>query len=390
MVTPTRTSIPRLSLLLPNSDAVAEPRGLTGDEHDYIRKYKPMTIHELCVKRDIVIQLTQLVESVVSAREKVVVCHGPSGSGKRTTVELVLTSLGYMCMEVNCSLGINAVTKQLQSNTYDVLRELNGHRTNSAYVVIDIVTLNRTERSTLIAMLRKVGCVSIISCRDPVLALPSVHFQQPTAEQIELHLWWIVFEECLDVTESYVQTLAQSGDVSNAVVTLQANSVFTRDSVGHDAYNYVLCLHETMPYETIDMATNFVDTLSMTDILDHAHMLETRASLLESAAVYASAMLSDSAKVKDKHSYMARNAQIQHRIKQLRLVCESLGVQFDENIDIISYIVKTRLLRERSACGAGDMDLGWRAELPKRALYLLAKKTCKISEARILKNFLSV
>ena len=306
-------------------------------------------------------------------------------------MHLLAAEMKYAARGVECAFGIASVKHQLKLNTHDVVHELAQDRRSTMYVVSDILTLNRPDRATVLALLQQTECVSVVLCQQAWCcpqSVPHVEIHPPYTEEIECHLWWIVCEEGLSISDECVRTLAAMGDVNYAVNCLQTMSFFEKDSNEIDDYQFALRVHEKLAFKDISTTADFAEMMSVADTCHACHVMQTKAQLYNAIVHH---HLTTSPYELDHHNAVsgnvnAKHAQMKNRLAQMRQVCEDACVLLDMNWQLAARIYKHYIRQESSTNG----DAAWRTGVLPRALYLFAKQVCSISEARAIKKYLKV
>lgn len=339
-------------------------------------KYKPVALAEVMGHQTSIQKVQDFLLSYASLH-KTMNCAGPSGIGMNSTISIIVKEMGMTVKLLSCASGLSEVSKVLKENMRNVLFALQQIKTNLVYLITEFDALNRSDKSSLILILAEVKhahCI-VLSC-NPIPSLTCVNFYRPSDNEILEHLYWIASEENMSINHERLLHISSFQDVRTCINALEGPHVYDRDSVAIEPYLTCLYAHETLQ-------GSFEDVSTMVDLLSDIHLCEykpTREWFTEVTSEYCNAHFS----ISSKQTFVARNAQICNRTKQLHEACRLLDIHYVD-MHLYGYLFKKSLL-------CGEMDR-WSERDPSyakrnRSLYVISKRLCKISESKVLKSIL--
>ena len=189
---------------IPNSDA-------------WVDKYAPSSIDEVCGNE---VAKGELMECLANDISVPIVVYGGMGVGKRTTVSLCLEAFDFDINEYSMSMSSLQDIRRECDPDANVLLALCSSSKRKAVVCLDASSLSRNEHNELFSMMRHIAktTLCVIIDTSPHEHCTCIRFEDPTPEDISIHLAWIAAEENIPFTESDVP---MSNDVRACVQALQ-------------------------------------------------------------------------------------------------------------------------------------------------------------------------
>lgn len=336
-------------------------------------KYKPNTLNEIIGHTDSIWKIKQFL----SSSKGLIGCIGIPGIGITSTIDIIVKNMGMTVKHISCSSGFTEVSKVLKANMKNVLFALQQMKTNIVYVIKDFDSLNRSDKATMIKILMEVEYAhSIIISPIDISSLTCVYFTRPSNDEILKHLYWIVCEENIDINDDRLRHISTFQDVRTCINAIEGPHIFDRDKSLVEPYLTCLYTHETMKGGLNDVGT-MLDLLCDMDLCDFK---PTREWFSEVTAEFCTKHFD----VGTKQTYIARNAQICNRTKQLTDACNSIDINVQE-MDLYATLFKNYMLNgEMRPFPESDPNHSKK----NRAIYVISKRQCKISKTKALKSIL--
>ena len=355
------------------SDSISS---LSINEHvPLYHKYKPNTLNEIIGHADSIWKVKQFLSS--QGPMGCMGCIGIPGIGITSTIDITVKDMGMTAKHLSCSSGFTEVTKVLKANMKNVLFALQKIKTNIVYIIKDFDSLNRSDKAAMIKLLMEVKHAhSVIISPNFISSLACVHFTRPSNDEILKHLYWIVCEENIDISDDRLIHISSFQDVRTCINALEGPHIFDRDRSLTEPYLTCLYTHETMKGSLND-ATTMLDLLCDMDLCE---CKPTREWFAEVTSEFCTKHFD----VGIKQTYIARNAQICNRTKQLSDACNSINITTQE-MDLYAMLFKNYILNG-SMRPFPESDLNYSKK--NRSIYVISKRQCKISENKILKSIL--
>ena len=336
-------------------------------------KYKPNTLNEIIGHTDSIWKVKQFL----SSSQGPLGCIGIPGIGITSTIDIIVKDMGMTAKHLSCSSGFAEVTKVLKANMKNVLFALQQIKTNVVYVIKEFDSLNRSDKASMVKLLMEVKHAhSIVISPVSISSLMCVHFTRPSNDEILKHLYWIVCEENIDISDDRLIHISSFQDVRTCINAIQGPHIFDRDNYLVEPYLTCLYTHETMKGSLNDVST-MLDLLCDMDLCEFK---PTRGWFAEVTAEFCTKHFD----VGTKQTHIARNAQICNRTKQLSDACNIIEINVKE-MDLYATLFKSYMLNG-SMRPFPESDPNYSKK--NRSIYVISKRQCKISETKILKSIL--
>lgn len=335
--------------------------------------YAPLTVNEVCGNQAGLHELAAVLRDATQPR--VVLCTGTSGAGMTTGIRLLLRGMKFTIREITCSIGWTDVSSTLTANTYHVIDSLCECQTRVAYILRDIGTFSRPQRTALMTLLRKIdGCHAILIHHQSKLAnitpAHTITFSPPGQRDLLELLWWVVYEENLCVTDEYITLLSKFGNIRSALMALQSRTTASCDIAGMDEYTYAHVTHETLRCANMADVSDFLDAMSL-------HIMNMNTDMfVQGAGAFARSRFGVPGL---KSTYSAHHAQVCNRASQLRAASRDIGLQcVADDMDLATIIL-------RSAVLSGG-PLPNMSETEARATYVITRRNTTSAQSKVLKR----
>ena len=336
-------------------------------------RYKPNTLNEIIGHTDSIME----IKKFLSSSHGVIGCVGISGIGITSTIDIIVKDMGMTAKYLSCSSGFAEISKVLKANMKNVLFALQQIKTNIIYIIKDFESLNRSDKAALAKLLMElIHSHCIVISRSIISSLTCVDFNRPSNHEILEHLYWIVCEENIDISDDRLLHISSFQDVRTCINAIEGFHIFDRDITGVDPYLTCLYTHEFMK-GSLDNVTTLLDLLCDIDLCEFKY---TREWFAEVASEFCTKYFD----VGSKQTYIARHAQICNRTKQLSEAYNSIGANKIE-MNLYSMLFKHHIINGNiHAFPQSDPNHSKK----NRSIYMISKQQCKISETKILKSIL--
>jgi len=336
-------------------------------------KYKPNTLNEIVGHTDSICKVKQLLSSSQSPLG----CIGTPGIGITSTVDIIVKDMGMTSKHISCSSGFTEVSKVLKANMKNVLFALQQIKTNIVYIIKDFDSLNRSDKASLVKLLVEVKhAIAIVISPFSISTMTCVHFSRPSNDEIVKHLHWIACEENLDISDDRMAYISNFQDVRTCINALEGPHIFDRDKCRVEPYLTCLYAHESMKGSLNDVST-MLDLLCDMDLCEFKPTREWFAETTSDFCIH-------HFDVGEKQTYIARNAQICNRTKQLSDACNHIEINVQE-MDLYATLFKHYILNgSMHAFPERDPNCSKK----NRSIYVISKRHCRVSETKILKSIL--
>jgi replication-associated recombination protein RarA len=336
-------------------------------------KYRPNTLSEIIGHTDSICKVKQFL----SSSQSLMGCIGSPGIGITSTVDLIVKDMGMTAKHLSCSSGFTDVTKVLKTNLKNVLFALQQIKTNIVYIIKDFDALNRSDKVTIVKLLIEIKHAhSIVISPVSISSVMCVHFTRPSNNEILKHLYWIVCEENIDISDDRLQQVSSFQDVRTCINAIESPHICDRDAYIVEPYLTCLYTHETMKGSLNDVST----MLDLLCDMDSAEFKPTREWFAEVTSEFCTAHFD----VGTKQTYIARNAQICNRTRQLSDACNNININV-KDMDLYATLMKLCILNG-SIRPFPESHPNYLKK--NRSIYIIAKRQCKVSESKMLKSIL--
>mgnify|MGYP001238426082 CR=1 FL=1 len=336
-------------------------------------KHKPNTLNEIIGHTDSISKIKQFL----SSSQGLIGCIGIPGIGITSTIDIIVKDMGMTAKYLSCSSGFTEVIKVLQANMKNVLFALQQIKTNVVYIMKDFDALNRSDKITMIKSFMEVKHAHCIVISPNIISsVVCVHFTRPSNDEILEHLYWIVCEENIDISDHRLRHISSFQDVRTCINAVEGPHIFDRDKSRVEPYLTCLYTHETLKGSLQDVST-------MLDLLCDIELCEFKPTR-EWFAEVTSEFCTKNFNVGTKQTYIARKAQVCNRTKQLSDACHSIQINV-QDMDSYATLFKTYILNGSMRSVPESVP---NHAKKNRSIYVISKRQCKTSETKTLKSIL--
>ena len=349
-----------------------------GGEKQLSSRYEPANSAECCISEYDRLNVLHHLET-----EKCFAVHYISGSGATVCIRCIANEQGtFFVHELSCSMGCSEVVKLVKQNMKNVLLALQQQTKKILFLIKDIDTLKRNEKAQLFGAIEDSNVHAILFFNSsPCTNFKTIQFSPLTFYDKMIHLCWICAEESLDLTLEEIEKFANFTDLRNAInsMSLKCKKVDERDHASIDNFSKFLYAHESLGCADMNVLANFSDLLSLIDIAEYK---PTRYWFIDYVANYVD---SNDFEYENKQSFVARNAQLTHRVACLKNACKTLSINTNE-IQMYGALYKYLLLKHINPLKS-EMPNYKNAAL---SLYTIAKIGASAPQCKHLKRTLEL
>ena len=341
-------------------------------------KYEPRNTSECCISESDLLNVRHCLEN-----ERFFAVHSESGCGATICVKCIANEMGsFFVHEVSCSNKCLEVIKVIKENIKNVLLALQQQAKSILFFIKDIEIMKRNERLQITSAIEEsnVRAVVFFNSMSYHTKWKKITFAPLDINDKMLHLCWICAEEAIDLDLENIHQLSEFTDLRNAINSLalkQSTNIKERDHHCIDDYSKMLFAHETIGHHDIDVVSTFADLICFHDI---AEFKITRYWYTEIISDYID---NNNFEYNHKQSFVARNAQMVHRLTCLQNACKVISIHPAE-MKIYAGLYRDLLLQNINPLKTASANYDYEA----KALYKIAKLGASADQCKILKKTL--
>ena len=347
------------------------------------QKYEPSRVSELCTTQSDLDQIRTALDT-----KRFFAVHSAAGNGATLTTRLVCEEeRGLFVHELSCSAGCAEVSRVFKQNMTNVLLALQSQNNKLIFFLKDIEGLHKNERTQILKLVEQrenVVCVCFLNGLSPSCSWPIVHMTDPDPYLKRVHLSWIVAEEQLETELEVIERLAVQSDFRNAINALSVPECFQRDEATFEDFSKILFANETLQTDDLDDLDDLTTLDTFTTLLtciDTCEFSRTREWFVETTADYVDKHVT----YLPKQSFVARHAQLCHRISSLKKACKIIGAD-SQDIWAYTLLYHHHLMQQVVPFSRTAADYPEKA----KALYTIAKVNRSASHCKTLKRTLGI
>ena len=343
-------------------------------------KYEPRNTSECCISENDLMNVRLCLEN-----ERFFSVHSESGCGATICVKCIANEMGsFFVHELSCSNGCAEVIKVIKQNMKNVLLALQQQTKTILYFIKDIETMKRNERSQIMSAIEEYNVRAVIFFNSMFYNTKwkKITFSPLDINEKMIHLCWICAEEGIDLDLEKIYQLAEFTDLRNAINSLalkQSLNIEERDHHSIDEYTKMLFVHENIGHDDIDVISTFEDLVCVNDI---AEFKPTRYWYTELISDYID---NNKFEYNYKQSFVARNAQMVHRVTCLQNSCKMFSIHPTE-MKMYALLYRNLLLNNINPLKTASPNYEYEA----KALYMISKIGVSSSQCKILKKTLMI
>ena len=343
-------------------------------------KYAPRSTSECCISGDDLLNVRQCLEN-----ERFFAVHSDSGCGATTCVKCIANDMGsFFVHELSCSNGCLEIIKHIKQNMKNVLLALQQQTKSILFFIKDIEIMKRNEKAQIISAIEESNVRAVVFFNSVLYHIKwkKISFAPLTINDKMIHLCWICAEEDIDLDLEKIQQLSEFNDLRNAINSLnlkKSTNIQERDRYSIDCFSKMLFAHETIDHNDIDVVSTFADLLCVSDV---AEFKGTRYWYTELIGEYID---KHDFNYSHKQSFVARNAQMVHRISCLRIACNIHSMHTAE-IKMYALLYRNLLVSNINPLRTRSPSYQYEA----KALYTIAKIGASAPQCKRMKNTLEI
>jgi len=343
-------------------------------------KYEPRNVSECCISENDFINVKKLLES-----EKFFAVHSDSGCGATICLKCIANEMGsFFVHEVSCASGCSQVIKLIKQKMKNVLLALQQQSKRIIFFIKDIEILKRNERSQVTSAIEECNVHAVVFFNNSLYHTnwKRMNFSPLTIHDKMVHLCWICAEEGIDIDLEAIEKLANFNDLRNAINSLsfkKSTNIQEREYHSIDDFSKMLFAHETMQHEDIEVLTTFADLICISDI---AEFKSTRYLYSETIGDFID---KQEIKYSHKQSFVARNAQMTHRVGCLQNACKLFSIPPTE-MKTYAFLYRNLLLNNSNPLKPTSPTYEYEA----KAFYTIAKLGASSPQCKLIKKTLGI
>lgn len=353
-------------------------------EKQLSQKYEPRNVAECCISENDFLSVRHYLQN-----ERFFAVHSESGCGATVCVKCIANEMGsFFVHELSCSNGCSEIIKLIKQNMKNVLLALQQQTKSILFIIKDIEIMKRNERSQITSAIEESNVRAVVFFNNVLYHTKwkKITFSPLDINDKMIHLCWICAEEAIDLDLEKIHQLAEFTDLRNAINSLALassptgrTSIKERDHHSIDEYSKMLFVHENIGHEDIDVVSTFADLLCLNDV---SEFKPTRYWYTECISDYIDR---NNFEYHHKQSFVARNAQMVHRLTCLQNACKVFSIHLPE-IKMYADLYRNLLLDNINPLKTTSSDYDYEA----KALYTIAKIGASSSQCKILKKSLKL
>jgi len=343
-------------------------------------KYQPRNVAECCISENDFLGVRHCLQN-----EKFFAVRSDSGCGATVCVKCIANEMGsFFVHELSCSNGCSEIIKLIKQNMQNVLLALQQQTKSILFFIKDIEIMKRNERSKITSAIEESNVRAVIFFNSILYHTKwkKITFSPLDINDKMIHLCWICAEEAIDLDLEKIHQLAEFTDLRNAINSLvlkQSTSIKERDHQSIDKYSKMLFAHETIGHKDMDVVSTFADLLCLNDV---AEFKLTRYWYTETISDYIDR---NNFEYNHKQSFVARHAQMVHRLKCLQNVCKVFSIHPPE-MKIYTVLYRNLLLDNINPLKTTSSNYDYES----KALYTIAKIGASSPQCKNLKKTLKI
>ena len=359
-------------------------------EKQLSQKYEPRNVSECCVSEEDLLTVRQYLQN-----ERFFAVHSDSGCGATICVKCVANETGlFFVHELSCTNGCSEILKLIKQNMKNVLLALQQQSKSIIFFIKDIEAMKRNERSQILSAIEESNVRAVLFFNNVLFHTKwkRIKFSPLTFDDKMIHLCWICAEEKIDIELEEIQKFAEFSDLRNAInsLSLKVNTIENtienttvniqeRDRLPIDEYSKMLFAHETIGHNDIDVISTFADLFCINDI-----------SEFKATRYWYTNIISDYIDKHDfeytrKQSFVARHAQMVHRINCLHNACKLFSIHPPE-MKMYASLYRNILLNKINPLKTTSPNYDFEA----KSLYTIAKIGASSPQCKLMKNTLKI
>lgn len=343
-------------------------------------KYEPRNVAECCISENDLLSVRHCLQ-----HERFFAVHSETGCGATVCVKCIANEMGsFFVHELSCSNGCSEIIKLIKQNMKNVLLALQQQSKSILFFIKDIEIMKRNERSQITSVIEEYNVRAVVFFNSMLFHTKwkKITFSPLDINDKMIHLCWICAEEAIDIDLEKIHELAEFTDLRNAINSLalkQSTIIQERDHHSIDEYSKMLFAHENIGHQDIDVVSTFADLLCSNDV---AEFKPTRYWYTELISDYID---KNNFEHNHKQSFVARNAQMVHRLTCLQNACKVFSIHPPE-MKMYAVLYRNLLLNNINPLKTTSSNYDYEA----KALYTIAKIGASSPQCKILKKTLKI
>ncbi len=351
---------------------------IAGEKH-LASKYEPRNIAECCIAENDISNVRYFLEN-----EKCFAVYSESGCGATVCVKCIANDMGsFFVHELSCSQGCAEIIKFMKQKMANVLLALQQQSKSILFFIKDIEIMKRNEKAQIISAIEDCNVRAVVFFNNILhhTKWKTIQFSPLTINDKLIHLCWICAEEEIDLELEKIKELADFTDLRNAINSLKlkkSTDIQERDKHDIDNFSKLLFAHETLNCNNIEVLSTFSDILCLYDIAEYKPTRYWYSDILGDC-------IDNNFSYTHKQSFVARNAQMSHRVGCLRNACKSFSIHPPE-MKLYSFLYRNLLLNHINPLMTSIPKYEYQA----KALYTLAKIGASSPQCKNMKRTLQI
>ena len=343
-------------------------------------KYQPRNVSECCISENDLFNVRHCLQT-----ERFFAVRSESGCGATICVKCIANEMGsFFVHELSCSNGCSEMIKLIKQNMKNVLLALQQQDKSIIFLIKDIEIMKRNERSQITSAIEESNVRAVVFFNSVLYHTKwkKITFSPLDINDKMIHFCWICAEEAIDLDLEKIHQLAEFSDLRNAINSLalkKYTNIKERDHHSIDEYSKMLFAHETIDHKDIDVVSTFSDLLCLNDVADFK---TTRYWYTELISAYID---NNNFEYSHKQSFVARNAQMVHRLTCLQKSCKVFSIHPPE-MKMYAVLYKNLLLDNINPLKTASANYDYEA----KALYTITKVGASSPQCKFLKKTLKI
>tara|TARA_B100000676_G_C17988885_1_gene793634 strand:- start:565 stop:1413 length:849 start_codon:yes stop_codon:yes gene_type:complete len=281
-------------------------------------------------------------------------------------------------------MGFTEIMKILKRNMQNVLLALQNQTKKVLFLIKDIEMMKRNEKSQILSVIQETTNIHAVVFYNNTLVYTNwnlISISPPLFYDKMVHLCWICAEEKIDLELEEIEYFAGFKDLRNAINSMifTKSNIQERDYIDLDDFSKILFANESVACDTLQKSMDFSDLLCHIDV---SEFKPTRYWYTEVTAAYIDR---NNFVYGHKQSFIARNAQMTHRMSCLQKACRILNISI-EDLNQYSNLYKNMLLRHETPLNQKSVDYEQKA----KSLYTIAKLKATPPQCKTMKKTLGI